>query len=416
VVLPGELGFQAHFLASPEPVGDPLLADRQEISGAAAISGASAPVARLDTGETSPHVFESLEDARREKKEESCRRKRGYQAELVRLLEAMADGAHGSLAAALANKWLDLVRRCPGTVRRHGPCGRLSFHGHRCDFPLCPWCQARRTKKLVKRLRRVVGAMVAPKLWTFNGPNLPELVSEAVSDLGKALTALHRQAYFRRRCRGGVRSLEVTCNPGAVDALGRMVPWNLHAHEGVDSDWVAHYPQWDIVPRRGEMGQWLRRPWKVVERHPGLAREFTWLCQGSESLKSPRLDFDIDNPEHWYFVDVRVANVGVADELAKYVAKGSQVIRAGTWAVVAYLRAMKGKRLLQPFGSLYGVDFGDEEEPVEPPVREGECPYDDCPEPGRVDWKFDSWGYPDGLQLEHNLETGTSRLVPPSPT
>jgi len=380
----GDFGFQAEFglegirrsEACPEPE-------------------AKASHARLDTGETSRHVFGENRDSESGGREKSRREKRGYHAELVRLLEAMARGDHGLLGRSVGEKWLPEVKRCPGVVRRHGPCGNLSFEGHRCDFPLCPWDQARRAKRRVRRLGPLVAAMVEPKLWTFSPPNQVELTWHAVRDLGRALTALHRLAYFKKRVRGGLRALEVTNGANG---------WNIHAHEAVDAGWVAHYPQWDIE-RRGKR-------WVVMQRHPGLAREFTRICQKSPSWKSPRLDFDIDNPDHWYFVDLRVGDAGLANELCKYVAKGSQVVRAGAKAVLDFLLAMKGRRLIQPFGNIYGVDVDAEDmDESQEPLRAGECPWPECPEPGRMQYEFHSHGIPEKCQLEFDFETGQHRVV-----
>jgi len=356
---------------------------------------AKASPARLDTGETSQHVFAEKEDPKADGREKSRREKRGYHAELVRLLESMERGDHGLLAQSVGRKWLSEVKRCPGVVRRHGPCGQLSFEGHRCDFPLCPWDQARKSKRRVRRLGPLVSAMVEPKLWTFVPPNQVDLTRDAVRQLGKALTDLHRLAYFKKRVRGGLRALEVT-NSGNG--------WNIHAHEAVDAGWVAHYPHWDIE-RRGKR-------WVVVQRHPGLAREFTRVCQKFPFWKSPRLDFNIDNPDHWYFVDLRVGDAGLADELCKYVAKGSQVVRAGAKAVLDFVLAMKGLRLVQPFGNLYGIDVdADDVDETQEPSRPGECPWPDCPEPGRMEYKFHSHGIPKSCQLEFDFETGQHRVV-----
>jgi len=356
---------------------------------------AEASLARLDTGETSRHVFGENGPSESDGREKSRREKRGYHAELVRLLESMEKGEYGLHAKAVGLKWLPAVKRCPGVVRRHKACGRLSFEGHRCDFPLCPWDQARKAKRRVRRLAPLVAAMAEPKLWTFSPPNQVELTREAVKDLGKVLTDLHRLAYFKERVRGGLRAIEVT-NGGNG--------WNLHAHEAVDARWVAHYPQTDIE-RNGKR-------WVVVQRHPGLAREFTRICQKFPSWKSSRMDFDIDNPDDWYFVDLRSGGAGLANELCKYVAKGSQVVRAGAKVVLDFLLAMKGRRLIQPFGNLYGVDVDaeDMDESEEPP-RAGECPWPECPEPGRMEYEFHSHGIPENCQLEFDFDTGQHRVV-----
>ena len=79
-----------------------------------------------------------------------------------------------------------------------------------------------------------------------------------------------------------------------------------------------------------------------------------------------------------------------------------------------YLAAIKGKQLFKGFGSCYGLadaDLGDEK-PVDPPMI-GCCPYDDCPIPDYQEWEFQYRGSSDvwRWRLEHNPETGTSRIV-----
>ena len=156
----------------------------------------------------------------------------------------------------------------------------------------------------------------------------------------------------------------------------------------------------------------------LVVRQPGLAREFTRVCQGYPELREighcladRHGGFDLDCPDCWYFVDLRQADLGVADEIAKYVTKGSQVVKAGPRAVLDYLFSMKGKRLVQTFGNLYGVDLEADDEPSETPLRDGECPWEDCPYPGLHEWEHVVMGYPDGFSLEYNPNTGTSRVV-----
>ena len=209
-----------------------------------------------------------------------------------------------SLAGATCKEGLEDVKKCPGVVRRHGPCGELSFIGHKCDSPLCPWCQARRSRKLLVRVAPLIEAMVERKFWTFSPPNLEHLTGDAITALGQVLTQLRRLTfltgslgkdglpYRSRVVRGGIRSIEVT-----ISGRGKGV--NLHAHEAVDARWVAQYPQTDITweparwvaKRSWEAGESKIKPfartdivrkqgtWKAVVSHPGLAREFTCVCQ-----------------------------------------------------------------------------------------------------------------------------------------
>lgn len=409
-----ELGFQ------PE-MGLPGL-----VSGAPAESPPEPSPARLDTEGISPHFSESayLEEGEEGEQlplvwgdKEARRERRGVHARLARLLLFMESGVDGLVAKAIGMKWRAEVEKCPGSVRRHKVCGKLSFIPHKCDFALCPWCQHRRSDKARRKLDRVVGLLQEPKLLTLSPPNLAELTSGAVGALGGVFTKLTRRAVFKE-VRGGIRSIETT--------LGRN-GWNLHLHALMDSPWIAHYPQTDIKPVGGE---WVFRAdngfgrsgwvpvvpeggfvgWAVVKKHPGLAREFTAVCQKYPELRSLRLDFNLDNPDHWYFIDIRQADsYGAVSEVVKYIAKGSEIVKGGAAAVVDYLKAIKGRRMIQPFGNLYGVDVEGEEE-EEPPEAPGECPYEDCPSPAKHEWEFVGFG-PSDWALERDSRTGSYRVV-----
>jgi len=358
-------------------------------------------VARLDTGELSPHFSETsyLEEAENGEQlpllwgdKEARKERKGHHARLTRLLRSMESGVDGLAAKAVGLKWRFEVEKCPGTVRLHKVCGRKSFIPHKCTFALCPWCQHRRSDEARRNLERVVGLLQEPKLLTLSPPNLAELSPGAVAAIGKVFTKLLRRAVLKE-VRGGLRSIETT--------YGRN-GWNLHLHALMDGPWLAQYPQMDIK-RVGDR-------WSVVKKHPGLAREFTEVCQKYPELRSPRLDFDLDNPDHWYFIDIRQADsYGAVAEVVKYIAKGSEIVKGGPAAVVAFLKAIKGRRMIQPFGSLYGVDL-EEEEDSELPEAPGECPYEDCPAPSVCEWEFVHFG-PGDCQLEKDSRTGSYRVV-----
>ena len=364
------------------------------LEGLRAAAQPAQPAARLDKGGTSPHFLSEPypgEGVQTTLWWDSRWELRGHHAGITRLLRSMKTGEHGLAAQAIAEKSLHDVERCPGVRRRHGPCGLVSFEPYSCDFPLCPWCQHRRSDKARRKLSKAVGLLQEPMLITLNPPNLAEFTSGAVAGLIKVFTSLRREKVFKD-VRGGVRSVETT--------LGRN-GWNLHVHALVDSPWIAQHPQWDI--KRGK-GRWL-----VVKKHPGLAREFTIACQKFPELRSPRLDFDRDNPDHWYFVDLRRADSGAVAEVVKYIAKGSEVVGGGPGAVVAFLGAIKGRRMIQPFGSLYDVDLEGEELADEFDVSaRGECPYDDCPAPAACEWSFVQFGPGDNV-LDRDARIGSYR-------
>jgi len=369
------------------------------LEGLRAAAQPAQPAARLDKGGTSPHFLSEPypgEGVQTTLWWDSRWELRGHHVGITRLLRSMKTGEHGLVAQAVAEKSLHDVERCPGVRRCHGPCGLVSFEPYSCDFPLCPWCQHRRSDKARRKLTKAVGLLLEPMLITLNPPNLAEFTPGAVAGLIKVFTGLRREKVFKD-VRGGVRSVETT--------LGRN-GWNLHVHALVDSPWIAQYPQWDI--KRGN-GCWL-----VVKKHPGLARRFTIACQKFPELRSPRLDFDRDNPDHWYFVDLRRADSGAVAEVVKYIAKGSEVVGGGPSAVVAFLGAIKGRKMIQPFGSLYDVDLEGEELADEFDVSaRGECPYDGCPAPAACEWSFVQFGPGDNV-LDRDARTGSYRELGPA--
>ena len=151
-------------------------------------------------------------------------------------------------------------------------------------------------------------------------------------------------------------------------------------------------------------------------------------CQGMRSRQDgkrvPRYPLlyrdgiNVDCPEDWYLVNIRAADYGAISEIAKYVAKGDEIVSAGPGKVVEYLMARRRKRMLQGFGSMYNVsllddeDHEDDEDAYEAPTAPGQCPYSDCPEPNSPYWAFVCSGLPDGWESERDNRTGRYRLHP----
>lgn len=358
----------------PLPVGGEI-----ERSAIYPVLVAIAQNARLDTEEKSRQKFSRSQKRREESPKEKRVRKvlqrqesRANHAALLDLFQHMLEGQHGIAALKLAEKWLHQVKACPGFTYRHEPCGQLKFVPYSCRFTLCTHCQRRRANQY----RHILGLLMDegyiqdPKFLTFTLPNLQDLTRSHVSAVGKAMTKLLTWVSMSQ-VRGGIRGIEVTHRGNRG--------WNLHGHMLADTPWIAHYPQTDI--------EWNGRAWKVVKKHSGLARDWAKVCQNYPELRrgpwvvkrkvvAPQQDvdwvdgrpapgqfyegpawdidpFDLDNPDHWYLVDIRRADRRSAVEIAKYVTKGSDVISAGADAVVEFCEAFKSARTIQPFGHLY---------------------------------------------------------------
>jgi hypothetical protein len=50
----------------------------------------------------------------------------------------------------------------------------------------------------------------------------------------------------------------------------------------------------------------------------------------------------LDCPEDWLLVNIRSADYGAISEIAKYVAKGDEIVQAGPVKIVEYLLARQG--------------------------------------------------------------------------
>ncbi len=381
---------------------------------------ASGPAVLLDTRPISSHLrLPKYASSQRAKYEKSKRR--AIHSSLKEVLNSMATGEHGVPAMMLALKVVEDVSRCGGRTRRHDVCGRPSWLPHSCKFQLCPWFQQAKAKKAGARLHQLWtdGAIADPHFGTFTVHNVDDL-DGAWIEIRHALGSLHRRAYIKAHCRGGFRALETTVNK----ADGR---WNAHAHELLDCDFIAQYPMTDIAwrwDRDSENGRILKTGhWVVKQEHPGLARLWTMECQGmrrqADGKRVPRYPLlyrkgiNLDCPEDWFLVNIKAADYGAISEIAKYVAKGDEIVQAGPVKIMEYLQAIQGKRMLQGFGSLYNVSLKEEEEDVfEAPTAPGECPYPDCPDPREPVWEFVCSGPPDDWVATRDNRTGRYRLHP----
>jgi len=376
------------------------------IAGAVLASGPGGEAANSSTGYNGKKSTHFSEESQKRRKKAFLQERRAIHASLVTILASMATGEHGVKAKKVGQDWLETVKKCPGNVRRHGPCGNLDYIPHSCHFSLCPHCQWRRSRMWRGSLEDLISnaGLLEPKLHTFTVPNLRKLTNSGVRAISKAYTELRRLKCYSG-VKGGARTIETTY----TDRGG----WHLHIHALVDSPWIAHYPQWDIERKCGS--------WKVTKKHPGLARSWAQVCQNYPELQSPRPDFDVDNPDHWYFVDMRVADDGAVAEIVKYITKQSDVLMGGPGAVLAFVEAFKGVHLIQVFGSLYGLDvdskagtvdtLGNVTNEFEERPMVGCCPWPDCPDRAKVEWKFLSYGLPDDVDLEFSEETGSYMVV-----
>lgn len=236
----------------------------------------------------------------------------------VREILARAEAANGSTSCAEALRGCEggswACDPMDGSVLRNES-GESVRTLYTCDHRLCPFCARRRAS----RMRRNVEARIKEawprrkaKLLTLTIDDREgECIDAASGRLQEAWKLLTRRKEWREHVRGGVRSIEVTRN----SASGT---WHAHIHAVLDAD---YFDQKSLLS--------LWRECLNVGEKKGGAR-------------------------------IEVARSGVR-EVVKYIAKGIELVESLTTGELEdFLRWMKGKRLIQCFGNLYGVKLDDD--------------------------------------------------------
>lgn len=276
-------------------------------------------------------------------------------------------------------EWIGYKAECCNAERLAVPIG--------CNHRLCPLCAWHRAENGRDRVRKMFSRLSHPYLLTLTVPNLPTIRK-------------HDYTLFRQRVRhfikahagwirGGIYSLETTYNR-------REKTWHLHVHILLDaacnlpdkSKFVTYRGRkvryFTLLKRRLEFA-WLqewnrswrerRRPriedlervgtlfdlwWDECERHK--VREYVAGEWRDLSLTTPERARRVAwNRENRRVVDVKPVHDrdGAAFEVLKYITKVSAFCDDPA-AVEAFLRAVRGARLIQTFGSWYGLKLSDD--------------------------------------------------------
>lgn len=238
--------------------------------------------------------------------------------------------------ASCQSEWIGFKAACCNGRAQAVPIG--------CNHRLCPLCAAQRAEKYRERVRSLFGVIAHPHLLTLTVPNTRFLTARTFQTLRNGLKAFLRDN--KALLMGGVYSIECTYNR-------QTKSWHPHIHILVD---VA--------------GDGKRMPYaQFVERK--LRLEFDWLVITQGKAVEGRRQWRRGEFDDWAcirrgvvravpsgftrrLVDIRpVRNAnGAAVEVLKYITKQAAFVDdAG--AVAEFLRAVKGVRVMQTFGSCY---------------------------------------------------------------
>jgi len=270
-----------------------------------------------------------------------------------------------------------------------------------CNHRLCPFCARRRSELARERLKVLFDRFEHPQFLTLTVPNYSSISKHDFTLFRMRVRKL--MAQYKGYIKGGVLSLETTYNR-------RDKTWHLHAHvlfdgafllpkaatkvqlrpligsegapleqkafeiikKAIEFDWLRLWSMDWGRPLRKRKG-WLRECFRVEQEQDIFE---TWIRWGEENrtktkdratgiwYRIPGLtDAEFDKRTAWNTENRRVVDIRpVLDrdkavrEVLKYITKVSQFSDCPE-AVEEFADATRGARLIQTFGSWYGVDL-----------------------------------------------------------
>jgi hypothetical protein len=262
-----------------------------------------------------------------------------------------------------------------------------------CNHRLCPFCARRRSELARERLKVMYDRLTHPQFLTLTIPNQGEITKHDFHLFRKRVRQLLKQ--YKGYVLGGVLSLETTYNRTTKT-------WHIHAHVLFDAPVSLPRSTWAIelnghkelafglLKKRMEF-DWLRlwtSDWYKAPRksrsHHGRQKSIegerfifeSWLALGWENkthqrdrktgmqLLIPGLTPDeFTRRTEWNRRNRRVVDLRpivdrdkAVKEVLKYITKVSQFSDLPE-ALEAFADATRGARLIQTFGSWYGVDL-----------------------------------------------------------
>ena len=256
-----------------------------------------------------------------------------------------------------------------------------------CNHRLCPLCNWHRSQKAQVKCKSLFDRLEHPQFLTLTSPNLKNISKKHFNFYRKKVRrfiANHEEMF-----KGGVYAIETTFNR-------KEKTWHLHAHALVDASFA--------LPKLDQRVNFAGRNMPVFT-YLKLALEYDWSSlwikaltkkprknASKNTVQSARLDFEwwarschdnrlkeyrhgewmpirglsaseIRKRTEWNQANRRVMWIKPVDdrdraakEVLKYITKSADFCDL-PYAVKAFHAATRGARLIQTFGSWYGVNF-----------------------------------------------------------
>lgn len=221
-----------------------------------------------------------------------------------------------------------------------------------CNHRLCNLCNGHRAEKYRERVRFMFDRLSHPIFLTLTVPNVKRVSKRTYNKIRIAARKLIKQ--HKGWMKGGLYSLETTYNrkPEAA-GYGR---WHVHLHILIDSAFAIprSKPRFVAFKRRIEF-DWLLLT--GGRKHGWRASDFDYWFHAT-NRKSAGHSHNLGGAENRRIVDVRrvTDRQKAAWEVLKYITKSSDFADVPD-AVEEFMRATRGTRMLQTFGSWYGFKF-----------------------------------------------------------
>jgi hypothetical protein len=263
-----------------------------------------------------------------------------------------------------------------------------------CRHRLCPLCCSHRAKAAKERIRALFDGIAYPALITLTTPNESSIQKQHFKLFRERVRAFYKRHLWIASTglgwiKGGVYALETTFNRAEKT-------WHIHCHMLADLacplppksertpvsgklifsftalklklefDWLRLTESaWDKIPRKdadpakrnGEVDrfeQWVRlgRENSLKEWRNGSLSSVVGISDGE---RESRTRWNRDNRR---VIDVRpvTARDKAANEVLKYLTKVSNFSDMPS-AVEPFMKAVRGARLIQTFGTWYGVKY-----------------------------------------------------------
>ncbi len=256
-----------------------------------------------------------------------------------------------------------------------------------CNHRLCPLCNWQRSENAQRKVRQLFDRLEHPQFITLTAPNVKRITKRTYEFFRKRVRKF--LADHKPMFRGGVYAIETTYNREEKS-------WHVHAHVLVDAacslppsdsrvnfagrdiyaftfikmalefDWVrlsvkalgklprANAKQTVLDGERYEFESWARSCFEnsTREYRNGAWQDITWL-PAPELAR--RQEWNCANRR---MVDIRPVSdrLKAVKEVLKYITKSSDFIDLPE-CVIGFWEATRGARMIQTWGTWYGVDF-----------------------------------------------------------